>query len=170
MKKGMMKNYFFVALATLVVASCQPKQESMADLIKDRLDRSVEKSLLMAESLKDKPDLLPRSFNAKGDFVTSNSTWWCSGFFPGVLWYLYEYSQSATVLDYARNYTARIEKEKDNTGTHDLGFMLYCSFGNGYRLTGDESYRRRVVSRQIQSDCRLYQIMGFRQMAVSGNY
>ena len=36
--------------------------------------------------------------------------------------------------------TARIEKEKNNTGTHDLGFMLYCSFGNGLRLTGDESY------------------------------
>ena len=146
MKKGIQKSCFLVALATLVMASCQPKQESMADLIKDRLDRSAEKSLLMAESLKDKPGLLPRSFNAKGEFVTSNSSWWCSGFFPGVLWYLYQHNNSDVLLDYARNFTARIEKEKDNTGTHDLGFMLYCSFGNGFRLTGDTAYRRIMLT------------------------
>src|SRR3546814_657935 len=34
-----------------------------------------------------------------------------------------------------------LEKEKNNTGTHDLGFMLYCSFGNALRLTGNTSYR-----------------------------
>jgi hypothetical protein len=118
----------------------------MANLIKNRLDLSMEKSLLMAESLKDKPNLLPRSFNAKGDFVTSNSAWWCSGFFPGVLWYLYQHNNSDALLNYARNFTARIEKEKDNTGTHDLGFMLYCSFGNGFRLTGDTAYRRIMLT------------------------
>jgi len=146
MKKGIQKSYFLVALATLLMASCQPKQESMTALIKDRLDCSVEKSLLMAESLKDNPNLLPRSFNAKGDLVTSNSAWWCSGFFPGVLWYLYQNNNSDVLLDYARNYTARIEKEKDNTGTHDLGFMLYCSFGNGFRLTGDTAYRSILLT------------------------
>jgi len=146
MKKGIQNNCLLVAFATFVMASCQPKQESIADLIKDRLDRSVEKSLLMAESLKDKPGLLPRSFNAKGELVTSNSAWWCSGFFPGVLWYLYEQNNSDALLSYARNFTARIEKEKDNTGTHDLGFMLYCSFGNGYRLTRDTAYRRILLT------------------------
>jgi hypothetical protein len=134
------KSYLWVALATLVLASCQPKQEPISALIKDRLDRSVEQYMLMAKSLMDQPDLLPRSFSHKGELLTSNSAWWCSGFVPGSLWYLYEYSQSDALLDYARNYTARVEKEKFNTTTHDLGFMLYCSFGNGYRLTGDTAY------------------------------
>jgi rhamnogalacturonyl hydrolase YesR len=113
----------------------------MTGLIQNRLERSVEQYLLMAESLKDQPDKLPQTFDAEGKLITSGSGWWCSGFVPGSLWYLYEYGKSDTLLDDARNYTARIEKEKYNKGTHDLGFMLYCSFGNGYRLTGDTAYR-----------------------------
>jgi len=141
-----MNKYFFsIALAIFVIASCQPKQEPMADLIKNRLDRSVAHYLSMAESLMDQPNRLPRTFDAEGKFVTSNSAWWCSGFVPGSLWYLYEYNQSATFLDYARNYTARVEREKHNKGTHDLGFMLYCSLGNGYRLTGDTAYRSAML-------------------------
>ena len=146
MKHFILKRYFAVVLAVIAIASCQPKQEPMADLIKKRLDCSVDKSLLMAESLKDRPNQLPRSFNAKGELVTSNSSWWCSGFFPGVLWCLYENSPSSVLLDYARNYTARIEREKNNRGTHDLGFMLYCSFGNGYRITGDTAYRSVMLT------------------------
>jgi len=146
MKKIIRKCYFTVFLTVLVIVSCQPKQEPVTELIKKSLDRSVEQSLLMAESLKDQPDLLPRSFNAEGKLVTSNSSWWCSGFFPGILWYLYENNKSGALLDYARNYTARIEKEKYNRGTHDLGFMLYCSFGNGFRITGDTAYRSIMLT------------------------
>jgi len=139
-----MKNLFSILLAAVVLVSCQPKKEPMADLIKNRLDRSVEHYLLMAESLLDQPDQLPKTF-AEGKLVTSNSRWWCSGFVPGTLWYLYEYTESAKLLDYAQNYTARIENEKHNKGTHDLGFMLYCSFGNGYRLLGDTAYRSTML-------------------------
>ena len=142
----MKKCYFVIFLITLVLASCQPKQESMADLIKDRLDRSAEQYLLMAESLRDQPDRLPRSLDAEGKLRSSDAGWWCSGFFPGTLWYLYEYNQSGKLLDDARNYTARVEKEKYNKGTHDLGFMLYCSFGNGYRLTKDTAYRSVLLT------------------------
>ena len=138
--------YFAIALAAIMMTSCQPKQEPIAELIKNRLDRSAEQYLLMAESLRDQPDRLPRTVNAEGKLVTSNSGWWCSGFVPGSLWYLYEYSKSGTLFDDARNYTARIAKEKDNKGTHDLGFMLYCSFGNGYRLTGDTAYRSIMLT------------------------
>ena len=142
----MKNNYTWVAAATVIMVSCQPKQENMPSLIRDRLKCSSEKALLMAESLQAKPELLPRTYNAKGDFITSNSSWWCSGFFPGELWYLYQNNPSEVLLNQARNYTARIEKEKNNTGTHDLGFMLYCSFGNGYRLTGDTAYRRVLLT------------------------
>jgi rhamnogalacturonyl hydrolase YesR len=130
-----------IGLMAAFLASCGLKQESMEALIKDRLDRSAQQSLLMAASLNDQPDRFPRSIDADGNLVTSNSGWWCSGFFPGVLWYLYEYNNDPELLNYAKNYTARIEREKYNRRTHDLGFMLYCSFGNGYRLTGDPAYR-----------------------------
>jgi len=144
--KKIMKTYSWIALAAIMTASCQPKQEPMTELIKNRLDRSAEQYLLMAESLKDQPDQLPRTINAEGKLVTSNSRWWCSGFFPGSLWYLYENNHSGTFLENARNFTARIENEKFNKGTHDLGFMLYCSFGNGYRITGDTAYRSAMLT------------------------
>ncbi|MDR1517168.1 MAG: glycoside hydrolase family 88 protein [Dysgonamonadaceae bacterium] len=114
-------------------------------MIDDRLARSVEQYKLMAESFMQQPDRLPRSYE-NNKLVTSNSAWWCSGFMPGVLWYLYEDSKDPALLDYAKNYTARIAKEQYNKGTHDLGFMLYCSFGNGYRLTGDKSFREIMLN------------------------
>ena len=129
-----------LGLMAIFIISCAPKQETMNELIKDRLDRSIQHYQLMAASLKDQPTKLPRSF-ANGALVTSNSDWWCSGFVPGTLWYLYEYSKDPSLMASARDYTARIEQEQYNTGTHDLGFMIYCSYGNGYRLTNEASYR-----------------------------
>jgi unsaturated chondroitin disaccharide hydrolase len=91
--------------------------------------------------MKDKPELLPRTTDKEGNLLTVSSGGWTSGFFPGSLWYLYEYSKDEKIEEAAQVITSRIEKEKHNTGTHDLGFMLYCSFGNGERLTGDVHYR-----------------------------
>jgi len=113
----------------------------MSELIKDRLQRSAEQYQLMGESLLDQPTKLPRSIDEAGNLVTTSSGGWVSGFVPGSFWYLYEYGKDPKMQEYAKNYTARLEKEKNNKGTHDLGFMLYCSFGNGYRLTGGPSYK-----------------------------
>jgi len=128
------------------LTSCSPKQEPMNALIKDRLDRSLLQYELMAQSLVDQPDRLPRSIDAEGKLATVGSGAWVSGFVPGSLWYLYQYSNDPKILEYAKLYTARIEKEKYNKGTHDLGFMLYCSFGNGYRLTDDTAYRTTMLT------------------------
>ena len=143
----MKKSFLFITgIFASFLISCGTKQESMDALIKDRLDRSVEQYDLMAQLLTDHPDRLPRSIDAEGKLLTVASNGWVSGFFPGSLWYLYQYSNDPKMLDYAKKYTARIEKEKDNRGTHDLGFMLYCSFGNGYRLTGDTAYRNVMLT------------------------
>ena len=143
-----MKNCFILITGVIaaLLLSCNSKKETMDSLIKDRLDRSAQQYKLMAESLKDQPDKLPRTVDKTGKLVVSNSDWWCSGFFPGALWYLYEYNKDPELSTYARNFTSRIEKEKNNKGTHDLGFMLYCSFGNGYRLTGDTAYRNTLLT------------------------
>ena len=49
---------------------------------------------------------------ADGTLVTSDSHWWCSGFFSGVLWQLYENTGDELLKEYAENYTARIKKEQ----------------------------------------------------------
>ena len=70
---------------------------------------------------------------------------WTSGFFPGMLWYMYELTKDPKWLEEAKLFTANIEKQQFTTTTHDLGFILYCSYGNGYRLTGDTSYRPIII-------------------------
>ena len=124
----------------LFLCSCN-REEPLDKIIDESLAFSAKQYALMADVMKDKPDLLPRTVDTSGVLVTSNSGWWTSGFFPGSLWYIYEYSKDDKFKDAAILMTSRIEKEKNNMGTHDLGFMLYCSFGNGFRLTGDQSYK-----------------------------
>ena len=137
-----MKNKIFCAilLCTLLFNSCR-NEKSMINVIDESLSFSVKQYTLMADVMKDKPDLLPRTIDTSGALVVSNSGWWTSGFFPGSLWYLYEYSKDEKIKEAAIRMTSIVEKEKNNTGTHDLGFMLYCSFGNGFRLSGNQSYK-----------------------------
>ncbi len=66
---------------------------------------------------------------------------WTSGFFPGSLWYLAEATGDPALRAAAIAQNAGIEPAKNNRSTHDVGFILYCSFGNGLRLGGDARYR-----------------------------
>jgi rhamnogalacturonyl hydrolase YesR len=129
----------------LFITSCND-EKPMNEVIDKSLSFAAKQYTLMAETMLEKPDLLPRTIDTTGTLVTSGSGWWTSGFFPGSLWYLYEYTKDEKFRDYADKMTSRIEKEKYNKGTHDLGFMLYCSFGNGLRLTGEESYNEVLVT------------------------
>ena len=70
---------------------------------------------------------------------------WTSGFFPGVLWFLFEYTGKEQWKSDAEKYTANIEREKTNGSTHDMGFKVYCSFGTGYRLTKDAHYKQVII-------------------------
>lgn len=92
-----------------------------------------------------KPNLVSPRTVEKGQFKMVISKDWTSGFFPAELWYLYQYTKDNKWLDLARKYTQDIKKEQYNRGTHDLGFMVYCPFGNGYRLTGDTAYKAVII-------------------------
>jgi len=134
-----------VLLISLFSFSCR-KEKPMAGVIDKSLSFSEQQYNLMVEVMKEKDNLLPRTTDDSGKLVTAESGWWTAGFFPGSLWYLYEYSQDEKIKEAAALMTSRLEKEKTNTGTHDLGFMLYNSFGNGFRLTGDESYKEVLLA------------------------
>lgn len=72
---------------------------------------------------------------------------WTVGFWPGILWYNYENTQSEEMLDAARYYTNILEPLTTLPAyDHDLGFQLFCSYGNGYRLTGDEKYKQIILN------------------------
>jgi len=87
---------------------------------------------------------LPRTFeNGKLKMVPSQD--WTSGFFPGSLWFLYEYTGDVKWRAAARDYTGRLESIQSFRGNHDVGFMLGSSYGNGFRLTADLAYRDILI-------------------------
>ena len=142
-----MKIYSSVAavFCCLAVAGCSTHEKEMSALVNGSLHTAAVQSERMAESLMDRPDELPRTIGKDGKLMTSKSNWWTSGFFPGVLWYLYEAEGDDSLKMYAENFTRRVEKEQFTTDNHDVGFMLYCSFGNGLRLTGNEEYAKVLL-------------------------
>src|SRR5687768_6377588 len=129
--------YPLVFMAALVTRGVSTRQSRVNT--KKEMQFAKEQYTLM---LKSHPDLkqFPQSVNKDGSIKNRESDWWCSGFFGGALWYIYEYIKDDQWKDAAHKWTMAVEKEKHNTTTHDLGFMLYCPLGNGYRLTQNEAY------------------------------
>ena len=140
-----MKRLFTLLLLNLFVISSsfsqqQVSQTSMRQLIDANMNFAVQQYKLLLQTTPD--TVMPRSFNAaKSQLVTSDTKWWCSGFYPGTLLYLYEYTKEEAIKAEALKRLAILEKEKYYTGNHDLGFMMYCSFGNAYRIFGDSAYK-----------------------------
>lgn len=64
---------------------------------------------------------------------------WTSGFFPGSLWYVYEFTGNEAVKAEAIKFTELLNPVREYTGTHDLGFMMNCSYGNALRLSPNDT-------------------------------
>lgn len=130
-------------------------KDKMSTLVNNGLNIASRQSKLMAQELLDQKDKLPRTIDDHGLLMTSGSNRWTSGFFPGVLWYLYEDSGDNLLKQYAQNFTSRVEQQQYTTDNHDVGFMLYCSFGNGLRLTNNDAYKK-VLLQGSESLCTRY--------------
>ncbi|WP_442589450.1 glycoside hydrolase family 88 protein [Pedobacter sp. AW31-3R] len=136
---------FFSGLFSSPDTSKTDPGKSLKSVVDNAFIFSGKQSLLMARRYRDKEGSLPRTYQ-NGRDVSSDSRWWCSGFFPGSLWYIYENNRNPEVLTYAQQYTDQVEREKYTTDNHDVGFMIYCSFGNGYRLTHNEHYKEVMLT------------------------
>jgi unsaturated chondroitin disaccharide hydrolase len=141
--KDFTTSIFVILIVTLT--SCKPAEKPLSLLIDEQLQFAMEQYKGMDKAIPD--SVFPRSFDAENDrLITSGPGWWCSGFFPGSLWYLYEYSGDSAFREIAIKRTAKLENEKFNRGTHDLGFMLYCSFGNGLRIDKWDEYKAILIT------------------------
>lgn len=143
-----MKTFLFtcVLAAGAICSSCSSHQEEpIASVIERGLKTSTEQAVRMAKELESQEGKLPKSIK-DGKLETSDYSWWCSGFFPGELWYLYENNPTEELKRYAEMYTDRLEEVQHITYSHDVGFMLYCSYGNGYRLTQNPKYKDIMIT------------------------
>jgi unsaturated chondroitin disaccharide hydrolase len=92
-----------------------------------------------------RPLVSPRTLEKDGSLKVVTAHDWTSGFFPGELWFMYEMTNDPAWEERTRKFTEPLQVLRYHTGTHDLGFMMYNSFGNGLRLTGDQEYREILL-------------------------
>lgn len=140
-----MKKYLIYALSLGFIACTNAKNDSVQQkfsYVESQLTEAVEVVPIKIKEAKSNKTLVsPRSIDPSGNLILVEARDWCSGFFPGTLWYMYEYSNDKNWEREAQLYTNKLESIKNYSSTHDLGFIMYCSFGNGYRLTKNTVYR-----------------------------
>lgn len=104
--------------------------------VKQDFERAeVQTRRMLAEA--HEPTCVPRTINDDGSVRYVGLEDWTSGFFAGTLWQLFEHTQEDYWRQEAEKWTWALEPLRYFRGHHDVGFMIGCSFGNYYRLTGD---------------------------------
>lgn len=138
-----MKNKLLYLIFALAVLSSCERQETMEELTSRVFNRAMAQFEILDANMDSFTGsdhgtyVYPRSVNADGTLWTSDYKWWCSGFFPGSLWYVYEYTDNEKFKTLALKYQEGLEPLRYRTDDHDIGFQLMCSFGNCMRITGD---------------------------------
>ena len=140
-------NYLPVILGfTLLATGCKLKHNGTQEILKK------ENTKLLTSRYQEMLDYpvdslsMPRSMSlATGEIKKVPSKDWCSGFFPGNLWQIYELTGDTKFKEKAKQWTAFIEQEKFNDRTHDMGFKVFCSFGNGLKHENNQHYKDVIV-------------------------
>lgn len=148
----MKPNYVMLVLLLFSLMGCSVAHNNSSDdaarKVINIIDSSFQSAILQYKLLKSKlpNNRFPKSYEADGKgLVTSSARDWTSGFYPGSLLYLYEASSDQEIFDEAKVKLQLLDTQKFNKRTHDLGFMMYCSFGNAYRLTKDVKYKEVLL-------------------------
>ena len=160
MKLNTLKIFSFVVF--LSILSCKEIKETEENNTNQTSEEKITKSiseekidsvnqlaanqyLSMAKNLEE--GRYPKTFYPENNkFETSNSGWWTSGFYPGTLLYLYEETGEDSLKIEAERILKDLKREESNTSTHDLGFMMFCSFGNANRIDPKPEYQEILMN------------------------
>ena len=121
------------------------QKNSMSKIIDEAFKNASSQYAGLINEMSSTPGLLPHSILPDGSLHRVSPSSWVSGFFPGSLWYIYEYTGNVTVRKNAEKFTTYLKTQKNNNKTHDIGFMLYCSYGNKWRLCGKDKETEDVL-------------------------
>lgn len=137
-----MKKIVIVAMTMCVMlAEGQNKKQQVFDIDKN-LNYCVQQASKTLAVLPDSPAIPRNIAPGSRQWHSVNYEDWCSGFWPGILWYLYEATGDVKWKQQADKYSRYLTPLSQRSATdHDLGFQIYSSFGNGYRLTNNKEYR-----------------------------
>lgn len=143
------KNVIPGLVMAISLCACTPKADNPTFDVDRNLSYCNEQVMSTLSRIGD-TTMIPRNILAEQsdwNLVPVRIEEWTAGFWPGILWYDYENSKSEEALNAARHYTDILEPLTTLPAyDHDLGFQLFCSYGNGYRLTGDEKYKQIILN------------------------
>lgn len=124
------------------------KEKTTENQKADLLDKGVAFAEVQLKKAQEEApaDKLPRSIRPDGSITSTGPYGWTSGFFPGNLWYLYELTKNEEWVKPAIERTELLDSIQYWTGNHDVGFMIYCSYGNGYKFGGKTDYKQVIIN------------------------
>lgn len=145
--------YVLGGIGLALLAACSGKKEKTVDVDEALTYCDAQVHRTLAELNKDGHtdySLMPRNV-LKGEHAWNlravSKEEWTSGFWPGVLWYDYEATHNDSILKAAENFTAPLGLfSRIPAYDHDLGFLVFCSYGNGYRLTKNPEYKKVILA------------------------
>ena len=142
------------------LCSCQSQKRSALTVqLKTDLERAAVQYKILMKNLP--PGKFPKTYFPKtGQYEFSNSSWWCSGFYPATLLYLYEHTNDKSLYDEAMRIMDTLKKEQFNKNTHDLGFMMFCPFGNANRIAPKPEYNEILLNSAKSLSTRFNPIVG----------
>lgn len=126
-------------------AFAQEDTERTFAAVDGRLRYLLQQTEKQRKTEQNKAKLMPRCVEQDGTLRLVDIGDWCSGFFAGELWMMYSYTHDQYWRELAVSNTWKLEDNKWNASSHDLGFMMYNAFGKAWELTGEQSYRDVVV-------------------------
>ena len=130
-----------LALAAFAV-QCAPQ----TDIISENVDNAkIQLKYLLEASEAGDTVRIPSTYQ-NGEIVYVPVDDWVSGFFAGTLWYMYELTGDEYWADHARKHTEILDTIQYLKWHHDIGFMIYDSYGNGLRLKNPDGYKDVIVN------------------------
>ena len=145
-------------LATILLAFISgPAQEPMSQLTERVFSRAEAQFTALDARLPE--DKMPVTFE-NGEPQNGKLNGWTSGFFPGSLWLVYEYTGDGRFREMAERQTAKLNGITAMKTHHDIGFQVNSSFGNGYRLTGKPEYLDMMRSAAVKLSQRFSPVVG----------
>ncbi len=133
------------SLCLLVGCSGQKKQAEN-NFIQENIDNAVAQETLQTDIIEKSGKILnPRTIDKDGNIVYIPIDDWCSGFYPGNMWLTYELTGDAKWKALAEKYTEDLDSIQYLTWHHDVGFMIGCSYLNGYRLANKTEYKPIII-------------------------
>jgi unsaturated chondroitin disaccharide hydrolase len=138
--------FLILGFALLLVTACKSGINSQTKITTSAPENLLEKRYKMLLDYPADSMSMPRSMTIKTNLIKKvSSRDWTSGFFAGNLWQLYRLTGDSNYKEQAQKWTPFSKKESVNNDSHDVGFKVFCSFGEALKVENKQEYKAVII-------------------------